>query len=127
MPPLKCICIDIHTSWGFFLTTPIEPNIKTPLRNAKITEFLREKKSLDFICLDCQDASGTLLSVYNDEDGDGGHAAGGEKMVMVALRNPSKCLWTLKLFKPTLERRQAAAQQQCILGNAVHSGEKLGV
>ena len=47
----------------------------------------------------------------NDEDGDGGHAAGGEKMVMVALRNPSKCLWTLKLFKPTSERRQAAALQ----------------
>ena len=63
----------------------------------------------------------------NDEDGDGGHTVGGEKMVMVALRNPSKCLWTLKLFKPTLERRQAATQQQCILGNAVHSGEKLGV
>ena len=52
-----------------------------------------------------------------DEEGDVGHT-GGEKMVMVALRNPSKCLWTLKLL-PTLERQ--AATLQCILGDALHA------
>lgn len=34
------------------------------------------------------------FELSDDEDG----PAGGEKMVMVAARNPSKCLWTLKLL-----------------------------